>query len=54
LKSLWDFYELHYDAFESLRKGLLIDEIEYTPMKLLDMCLWQLGYDELDGEENQV
>jgi hypothetical protein len=51
LKSLWTYYDLHRSIFENLKKELMIDGIEYTPMKLLDMCLWQIGFDELEGNE---
>jgi hypothetical protein len=46
LKSLWQFYNYNRDYFESLRSELLIEGIQYPPMKLIDMCLWQLGFDE--------
>ena len=46
LSSLWLYYEYHREAFEELRKNLSMDDFLYTPMKLMDMCLWQIGFDE--------
>jgi hypothetical protein len=38
-------YCIKYKAeFEELRKRISSDEIKYTPMKLMDMCMWQLGF----------
>jgi len=48
LRMLWDYYELYHEAFENLRQELKIIGLRYTPMKLIDMCFWQTGYDELD------
>lgn len=45
IKSLWQYYQHHYEAFEGLRHELSADGVLYPPMKLMDMCLWQLGYD---------
>jgi len=49
---LWDFYEQHNEELEKLREFLVVEDIRYTPMKMLDMCLFQIGIDEL-GEETE-
>ncbi len=46
LFSLWDYYEEHKNSFEQLRNALTVDNMQYPPMKLMDMCLWQIGFDE--------
>jgi len=46
LQALWSFYEQHFIALEALRKELTIEGINYTPMKLIDMCLFQIGVDD--------
>ena len=46
LNSLWCYYEQHHDVFEKLRHEISPKGFLYTPMKLMDMCLWQIGYDE--------
>lgn len=45
LGDLYSFYDLHYKEFEDLRHTFLKEGTYYTPMKLLDMCFWQFGYD---------
>jgi len=47
LGSLWQYYNYYETSFENLRNELIIEGIRYTPMKLLDMCLWQIGYDAM-------
>lgn len=46
LKSLWRYYEVHHEALEKLRYEIALDELSYPPMKIMDMCLWQIGFDE--------
>jgi len=46
LRSLWLYYEHHQEAFEKLRHKIPLEGFLYPPMKLMDMCLWQIGYDE--------
>ena len=48
IRSLWQYYECHREAFEKLRHEFVVEGLRYTPMKLLDMCLWQIGFDELE------
>ena len=45
LISLYSFYNLYFNEFENLRKQFENDGVYYTPMKLIDMCFWQLGLD---------
>ena len=50
LRSLWHYYNEHSQALESLRSELVIEGINYTPMKLMDMCLFQIGLDKLGSD----
>lgn len=52
LKNLYSYYELYYDNFEELRHQFIRENVYYTPMKMIDMCFWQLGYD-LDKENGE-
>lgn len=45
LKNLYSYYQLHFNEFEELRNQFLEEDVFYTPMKLIDMCFWQLGFD---------
>lgn len=45
LRNLYSYYELNFDHFEKLRHEYIKEGVYYTPMKLLDMCFWQLGFD---------
>jgi hypothetical protein len=53
LNALWRYYEEHNQALESLRAELSIVGQQYTPMKLLDMCLFQIGVDELGQADDE-
>jgi hypothetical protein len=46
LTQLWGYYISNKDKFEAKRSELDLGGLLYPPMKLLDMCLWQIGYDE--------
>lgn len=45
LNDLHLYYQLYFNEFEELRNRFLEEGIFYTPMKLIDMCFWQLCYD---------
>lgn len=45
LTNIYSFYNLHFEEFENLRKQFANEGVYYTPMKLIDMCFWQLGID---------
>ncbi|MGN0488624.1 MAG: hypothetical protein ACI4HO_05140 [Ruminococcus sp.] len=45
LIDLYSFYNLYFEEFENLRKQFANEGVYYTPMKLIDMCFWQLGVD---------
>lgn len=47
LSDLYSYYRLYYDDFEKLRNQFSSEGVNYTPMKMLDMCFWQLGKNEL-------
>ena len=39
------YYLDNYAEFESFREEISRDRVAYTPMKILDMCFWQIGFD---------
>ena len=45
------YYLQHKDAFESVRAELSTYGTEYPVMKIMDMCLWQVAF-ENDTDEN--
>ena len=46
LRELADFYEEHNDRLEEARRGMRTDGLTYPQMKLLDMGLWQVGFEK--------
>ena len=42
---LLQFYEHYYDNFEVVRLKISEHGVEYPPMKIIDMCFWQIGFD---------
>lgn len=48
--SLCKFYENNFLSFEESRNDMKIDNLKYPQMKVLDMCMWQIGY-ELDNKK---
>lgn len=46
MQQLVMYYIDHYDQFEACRQKISENRITYTPMKILDMCFWQIGYDK--------
>ena len=46
LSELVEFYKKHKDSFENVRKSMKIDnELDYPPMKVIDMLLWEYETD---------
>ena len=45
------YYLQHKDAFENVRAELSAYGTDYPVMKIMDMCLWQVAF-ENDTEEN--
>lgn len=45
LMDLYSYYEMYFDEFEKLRQQFLEEGVYYTPMEMIDMCFWQLGFD---------
>ena len=45
LLELADIYEAHNDRLEEARRGMQCDGLIYPQMKLLDMGLWQIGFE---------
>ena len=39
------YYIQHKDKMESFRNKISENRVEYTPMKVIDMCFWQVGFD---------
>jgi hypothetical protein len=44
IKELVDFYNQNMDDFTTGRNLFSNDGVRYTPMKLVDMLFWQIGY----------
>ena len=45
LLELAAFYEAHNDRLEEARRGMRTEDLVYPQMKLLDMGLWQVGFE---------
>ncbi len=45
LMQLASYYVEHKEKLETFRHNISQDRVEYTPMKVIDMCFWQIGYD---------
>lgn len=52
LLQLSDFYVQNKEKLEDFRKRISEGRIEYTPMKVIDMCFWQTGFDADPDKEN--
>lgn len=50
LRELADIYEAHNDRLEEARRGMRTDDLIYPQMKLLDMGLWQIGFEKDSGD----
>ena len=50
MQQIANFYLEHLEALEQLRRKISCGRISYTPMKIVDMCIWQIGFDR---EESQ-
>jgi len=51
---LLQFYEYYYDDFEVLRLKINDYGVEYPPMKIIDMCFWQIGFNsDTQNEESE-
>jgi hypothetical protein len=42
---LLQYYEHYYDDFEAVRLKISEHGVKYPPMKIIDMCFWQIGFD---------
>lgn len=49
VRKLAKFYEAHNDRLEEARRGMRVGDLIYPQMKLLDMGLWQVGFDNSQG-----
>lgn len=45
MHQLIEYYMEHYEELETYRMLISQNRITYTPMKILDMCFWQIGFD---------
>ena len=55
IRNLVSFYKANFDKFEQCRANISKRGLEYPPMKILDMCFWQIGYDEsLKNDRNAI
>lgn len=50
LLELADIYEEHNDRLEEARCGMRVGDLIYPQMKLLDMGLWQVGFEKDAGD----
>ena len=50
LLELAKFYEAHNDRLEEARRGMRVGDLIYPQMKLLDMGLWQIGFERDAGD----
>ena len=50
LRELADIYEAHNDRLEEARRGMRVGDLTYPQMKLLDMGLWQVGFEKDSGD----
>ena len=50
LRELADIYEAHNDRLEEVRRGMRVGDLIYPQMKLLDMGLWQVGFERDAGD----
>lgn len=46
IAQLLGFYERYYDEFEIVRQKISEYGVEYPPMKIIDMCFWQVGFEK--------
>ena len=54
LLQLADFYERNEEHLEKTRRELMVYDLSYPQMKLLDMGFWRIGFDkELRGREKR-
>lgn len=51
LLQLANYYVNHEEELEDFRKQISAGKTAYTPMKIIDMCFWQLGFDNSSGNE---
>lgn len=42
---LVDFYEKNADRLEPVRKEMIVFDLPYPQMKMIDMGFWQIGFD---------
>ena len=49
VRKLAKFYEAHNDRLEEARRGMRVGDLIYPQMKLLDMGLWQVGFEKDAG-----
>ena len=50
LLELADIYESHNDRLEEARRGMRVGDLIYPQMKLLEMGLWQVGFEKDAGD----
>ncbi|HML19886.1 MAG TPA: hypothetical protein PKD74_04890 [Candidatus Dependentiae bacterium] len=55
IQKLCAFYAMNEETFEKCRTVMSQGRIDYPQMKVIDMCFWQIGYeDEFAIEKNAV
>lgn len=51
VRAVAEYYVKNKDIFESVRAELSRTRVEYPPMKLMDMCMWQAAFIEENNKE---
>lgn len=51
---LAEYYLDNYDQFETFRRDISQGRVEYTPMKIIDMCFWQIGFDHDSSDKSDA
>lgn len=56
LLEIVDFYKCYRDDFDNCIQKFSKDGVDYTPMKLVDMYFWQIGYllDTRDAKDKEI
>ena len=40
-----DFYDKYHEQLEDVRKSMIVEDMLYPQMKIIDMGFWQLGFE---------
>ena len=54
IRNLVSFYKANFEKFEQCRTKISKRGLEYPPMKILDMCFWQIGFEESSNNDRKA